>query len=383
MPWSGDSVVVAEKVTEANMVVGRSLVSLSGLVLGALLTACASAPPAEEKREYVFPPPPDEARFIFDTTLVSTAQVQKVENKSRFRMLVTGETLKGQGMPKPFDVTACRGRIYVSDTMARRVFVFDPVEGRSFDIGGSRPGALRKPMGVDTDANCNLYVADMSSSRVVVYDRDGNYITAMGGSDMFDRLSHVAVDQAGERVYVVDTGGVRSQNHRVRVFDAKSGDHLFDIGTRGSAEGEFNLPRGIAVAPDGTVYVVDAGNFRVQAFDRDGKFLRTFGSLGRSMGHFARPKGVATDLDGNVYVVDTSFGNFQIFDDQGQLLMFVGDRGSEGGPAEYMLPNGIGVDEDGRVYIVDQFFRKVDIYRPASLARTDGHLGVWFSLERE
>ncbi len=360
------------------MVKGRSLFSLSGLMLSVLLTACASAPPEAPQKEYVFPPPPDPARFVFETTLVSTAQVQDVDSKSRFRMMVTGERQKGKMMPKPFDVAVCKGRIYVSDTVARRVFVFDPVEGVSFDIGGSRPGILNKPMGVAVDANCNLYVADMSQSRIVLYDRDGGYITAMGGSSMFNRLTYVAVDPAGERVYAVDTGGVGTQEHRVRVFDVANGNHLFDIGTRGTGDGEFNLPRGIDVAPDGTVYVVDAGNFRVQAFSRDGEFLHSFGSLGRQMGQFARPKGIAVDPDGNVYVADTSFGNFQIFDAEGNLLLFIGDRGSSGGPAEYMLPSGMAVDENGRIYMVDQFFHKVDIFRPAQLATTDGYLGAWF-----
>lgn len=363
------------------MMVNRSLslMIFGGVLLAALLVGCASAPPEQqEQQEYIFPPPPDPARFIFDISLISTAQVDNVDEKSRFRMMVTGERQQGRMMPKPFDVAACRGRIYVSDTVASRVFVFDPVEERSFEIGTRRPGVLAKPMGLATDAECNLYVADMTQSRVVVYDRDGNFQRVMGGSEMFNRLSYIAVDDAGERLYAVDTGGVDTREHRVRVFAAKSGDHLFDIGTRGSAEGEFNLPRGIGVAPDGTVYVVDAANFRVQAFDREGEFLHTFGSLGRQFGQFARPKGLAVDSEGRVYVADTSFGNFQIFDDEGNLLLFIGDRGGEGGPAEYMLPNGMEVDEDGRVYLVDQFFHKVDIYRPADLPQTGGHLGAWF-----
>lgn len=361
------------------MRVTRSLASLCGLALAALLTACAAGPVDDAPpREFVFPEPPDEARFIFDTTLVSTAQVTRVEGRNRLRMMVTGENLRGKVLPKPFDVAACRGRIYVSDTVAGRVFVFDPVEGRSFEIGDRKPGALAKPMGLATDGDCNLYVADISQARVVVYDRDGNHLTALGGKEAFERLSYVAVDAAGERVYAVDTGGVSSRDHRVRVFDRTSGEHLFDIGTRGREPGEFNLPRGVAVAPDGTVYVVDSANFRVQAFDRDGDFLHSFGSLGRQLGQFSRPKGIAVDPEGRVYVADTSFGNFQIFDAQGELLLFIGSRGGQGGPAEYMLPNGIAVDEDGRVYLVDQFFSKVDIYRPAALARTDGHLGAWF-----
>lgn len=353
----------------------RAALSLLAIVL---VVGCAGPQVVEREPLPIFPPPPDEPRFMFENILFSTAQVAHVDRRNRLRLMLTGESLQGRSMPKPFDVAACKGRIYVSDTVAGRVFVFDPVEGRSFEIGVRRPGNLAKPMGLDTDAECNLYVADISQSRIVVFDRDGEYRTAMGGQEMFERLSYVAVDRQGERVYAVDTGGVRSRDHRVRVFAADTGEHLFDFGTRGVGEGEFNLPRGVTVAPDGTVYVVDSANFRVQAFDRDGNFLHAFGSLGRQLGQFARPKGIASDPEGRVYVVDTSFGNFQIFDAEANLLLFVGDRGNTGGPAEYMLPNGIGIDEDGRVYVVDQFYSKVDIYRPAALKQTEGHLGAWY-----
>jgi len=73
-----------------------------------------------------------------------------------------------------------------------------------------------------------------------------------------------------------------------------------------------------------------------------------------------------------VYVVDTAFGNFQLFTPEGDLLMFIGERSEQDGPARYMLPSGVYVDEDGRIYVVDQWFRKVDIFRPATLAAGEG-----------
>jgi len=177
-------------------------------------------------------------------------------------------------------------------------------------------------------------------------------------------------------LYAVDTGGVRSERHHIRVFDLQSGEHLFDIGKRGSGQGDLNLARDIAVGPDGNLYVVDGGNFRVQVFDPDGNFVRQIGSIGVSTGQFSRPKGIDTDSNGNVYVTDSAFGNFQIFNAQGELLLFIGDRSETPGPAKYMLPGGLAVDEDDRVYMVDQYFRKVDVFRPAGLSASDGYLGA-------
>jgi len=184
---------------------------------------------------------------------------------------------------------------------------------------------------------------------VMVYDRDGKFLRKIGSEKMFDRISSVTVDPGGERVYAVDIGGVNSENHRVRVFDGATGNHLFDIGKRGKGAGEFNLPRDLAVGRDAQLYVVDGGNFRVQVFDAAGRYLHAFGSIGKQLGNFARPKEVATDRDGNVYVVDTAFGNFQLFSPEGDLLMFIGERSEQDGPARYMLPSGVYVDEDGRL----------------------------------
>ena len=126
--------------------------------------------------------------------------------------------------------------------------------------------------------------------------------------------------------------------------------------------------------PPHAAVIVDGGNFRVQIFDRNGRYLQSFGTAGKQLGTFARPKEVATDREGNVYVVDAAFGNFQIFNPEGELLLFVGDRSERDGPAKYMLPSGIAVDEDGRIYMVDQWFRKIEVYRPASLKLDAGFL---------
>lgn len=277
----------------------------------------------------------------------------------------------------PFDVTTCRGHVYVSDTTDRTVVAFDVAHRRVHDIGTRAPGTLLRPLGLSTDRDCNLYVADAERGQVMVFGRDGSFLRAVG-EKRFQRLTHVAVSTDGKRLFAVDTGLVAGSGHQVRVFDAVSGDHLLDIGRRGNRPGEFDLPQDAEVGPDDMLYVVDGANFRVQVFSLDGALVRVFGRVGRKAGQFSRPKGIALDPMGRVYVSDAAFGNFQLFDPQGELLLFVGRRSSRPGPAAYMLPAGIHVDEDGRVLLVDQFFRKVDVYRPAALPRELGFLGAWY-----
>ncbi len=348
-----------------------------------VLTGCnAGTPvkdtPAEEQEyEFVYPPAPETPRFYYETSFFHSGQLKGKSEEDSWREFLTGESAaqSGEGLSKPFDVTSCGGRVYISDTVRRHVAVFDLNSKTYFVIGEKEPGLLRKPLGLDSDSECNLYVADITLGTVVIYRADGSYKKSIGTHDWFHRLSHIAVDSQGQRLYAVDTGGVQTDEHRVRVFDIASGDHLFDIGTRGTEEGQFNLPKDINIGANGDIHVVDAGNFRVQVFDNKGNFKHAFGSVGNRTGQFSRPKGIASDADGNIYVSDVSLANFQIFNAQGELLMFIGNRTKENQPAGYMLPSGIDVDMDGRVYFTDQFFRKVDVFRPAALPKDGGVLG--------
>lgn len=346
------------------------------LAFAALLAGCAQAPrKAEPAREIVFPSPPEEARFVFERSLYTSADVAEEDKNTALRRALTGEDARGgQGMAKPYGIAASGGRVYVTDPVAQSVRVFDIPAKKFFNIGADPQDQLVQPLGLDLDAKLNLYVVDAVTKHVKIYDPQGKFLRLLGGPKMFVRPSGVAVSPAGDRVYVVDTGGVqRQEEHRVRVFDGASGAHLFDFGKRGTGEGEFNLARDAAIAPDGRVYVVDSGNFRIQVFDRDGKFVKAFGSVGRYPGNFARPREIAIDREGRVYVSDAAFGNLQIFDGDGQLLMHIGERSERDQPARYMLPSGVAVDRDGRVYVADEFFRRVDVFRPAALKPHEGH----------
>lgn len=354
--------------------------NLGMLLVAAWALVVAGCAPVQERAEadkpslLIYPPPPDEPRYAYERTIYGSADVTPRKKDAALKRTLTGERETSEGLAKPYAVTVHRGRIFVSDSADRFVKVFDVPEGRYFKIGDDELGPLMKPLGLDVDQAGNLYVADATAKAVMVYNRDGKFLRKIGSSKVFERLSSVTVDAVGQRVFVTDIGGVASDQHKIKVFDINTGQHLFDLGRRGIGPGEFNLPRDVAIGANGQIYVVDGGNFRVQVFDRGGKFISSFGSVGKQLGNFARPKEVATDPTGNIYVVDAAFGNFQIFNPDGDLLMFIGERSERDGPARYMLPSGIYVDEDGRVYMVDQWFKKIDIYRPAHLPESAGFL---------
>lgn len=331
-----------------------------------LLTGCASAPPLQESYEPapVFPPPPDEPRFIYERTLQTNEDVEQITGMERLKVLATGHSPEIRGLVKPYGVAVHQGRVYVTDTAQHAVLMFDIPGSHFSQFGMDEPGALRKPIGITISQQGEVYVADALARRVFVYNLAGAYLRTLGSDELLRRPAGVAISPDGKRLYVVDVGGLDSNNHDVQVFDPHSGAHLQTIGTRGIGKGQFNLPLQDATGPDGTLYVVDGGNFRVEAFDPNGQFLFSFGEVGRFPGQFARPKGIATDAAGNIYVVDAAFGNVQIFDNKGRVLMFIGSRDNAGKPGKFFLPSGVAVGEDGRIYMADQYFRKIDVFKP-------------------
>lgn len=348
------------------MSVARMYGLLQIVLAVALLASCAQPPqaPTKPKAPALWPAPPEQPRYIYAGVLRNAQSVPDDSEQSRMKRLLTGAEDNLSSFRKPLAVAAAGGRVYVSDTEGRRIFVFDIPRRRTFAFGFRFEGELKKPAGLALDQAGHVYVVDSTARRLIVYDALGLFLRAIDGREWV-RPTGVAVDRQGERIYIVDTGGVESLSHRVFVY-GRDGKKIQVIGTRGGGPGQFNLPVDAAVGADGTLYVLDAGNFRVQAFDPAGRHLRSFGSIGNGLGQFARPRGIAVDDDGNVYVSDASFGNVQVFNPQGELLIPLGRSGNEDEPGRYLLPAGVAVDEAGLVYIVDQFFHKVEVLRRLS-----------------
>ncbi|WP_207063256.1 hypothetical protein [Motiliproteus sp. SC1-56] len=359
---------------ETNMITNtlNTISRLTTCMTLVLLFGC-SAPQKVEKPIIPFPKPPDEARFYFQDLIYTSADIIPEDEDARMSRVLAGAARTGEGFMKPYDVSAHKGRIFVSDTNKRQIYLIDRREGKFTTFPEEGPFAFKKPMGLDNDGQGNLYVIDTVKESIAIFDRDGVFLREIAKPDSFHRATGIAVNSEGTRAYVVNTGGVDSEEHNIKVIDLNSGELLYTIGKRGTAEGQFNLPKDVAIGQNGRLYVVDSGNFRVSILEPDGTHVKSFGELGVEFGRFARPKGIALDPDNNIYVMDSNFGNFQIFNQEGQLLMFIGERGGVNVSASYMLPAGIEVDEDGRVYVVDQFFRKVEVYRPASVAEYEGY----------
>jgi uncharacterized repeat protein (TIGR01451 family) len=169
------------------------------------------------------------------------------------------------------------------------------------------------------------------------------------GWTAFNLPRGVAIGSDGS-VYVVDT------NNLIQKFDS-NGNFITKWGSYGSSDGQFKGPYGIAVGSDGLVYVADTYNHRVQKFDSNGNFITKWGSQGSGNGQFSYPNGIAIGPDGSVYVADTNNNRIQKFDSSGNFIAKWGSPGSSNGQFSY--PIGIAIGIDGFVYLADTYNNRI------------------------
>jgi DNA-binding beta-propeller fold protein YncE len=204
--------------------------------------------------------------------------------------------------------------------------IADPYEGGEVSkpaqaaVGqqGSLPGQLNRPRDLAFAPDGSLYVADTDNHRIQHLSQSGQVLhvwgsfadilagAAPGGS--FNQPWGIAVGPDGS-VYVADTW-----NHRIQKFTA-GGEFVQMWGVFGQAEdpSAFWGPRDVMVDPAGRVFVTDTGNKRVVVFDSQGQYLAQFGSFGLDSGQFDEPVGLAMDAAGRVYVTDTWNQRVQVF----------------------------------------------------------------------
>jgi DNA-binding beta-propeller fold protein YncE len=168
-------------------------------------------------------------------------------------------------------------------------------------------------------------------------------------------------------LYVAD-----SRNNRILHLDP-TGTILHEWGTFGDANvpsapapiGTFNEPWGVAVGPDGSVYVTDTWNHRVQKFTATGTPLTMWGQYGLpgTIEGFWGPRGIAVDRNGRVYVADTGNKRIMVFDKNGGYLTEFGSAGLD--PGQFDEPVGLAIGNDGIVYVTDTWNQRVQSFIPS------------------
>ena len=255
--------------------------------------------------------------------------------------------------------TDSQGRLYVFQRKDPAVLVFDP-DGKFLRSWGS--GQFKRPHGfkiVDDLA----YLTDQLDNVAMIYTLEGKLLKQLGtrgqpsdtgcedwhnlpqrAAGPFNHPTEMMPGPSGD-LYVTD--GYR--NSRVHRF-TRDGELIQSWGQPGKTEpGEFHLPHTLAISPDGTLYVSDRANARVQIFTPDGKFIGMWTGMGG-------PNDIARDKNGIFYLLEqataTSKPSVSVRDGNGAVL------------TRWEMPHahGMGIDSSGSIYVGRTKELRVDKY---------------------
>jgi DNA-binding beta-propeller fold protein YncE len=213
--------------------------------------------------------------------------------------------------------------------------------------------------GLAVDAQDRVYVLNRGTHPVIVFDREGNLLTSWGDG-LFQRAHGAGVGPDGS-IYCTD-----DELHVVYKFTPE-GKLLQTIGNKGQASDTgyepdwhdffwslttithggppFNRPTGVAVTPEGTIYVADGyGNARVHKFAPDGTLLLSWGEPGYLPGQFRLPHFICVDRQERVWIPDRENSRLQIFDSQGKFL----DQWED-----FIRPTDVQIDKNDIVYVTE------------------------------
>lgn len=268
----------------------------------------------------------------------------------------------------PTGIAVTDTEVFVSDARNARIQVFN-LDGRfkrQFGAKGDGPGQLGRPMNLIIEGD-ELSVADYWNDRIQVFGLDGVPRRVIGragsGPGEFNAPGGVAVAPNGD-LFVADFYNQRIQHLRA---DGSFIKQWGNSGEAGVCAGEFNYPTDVALSRDGTLYVADGYNDRIQVFSNSGRFLRKWGGpfavniFGPFNGWFATVTGIAVDDRGSVFVADFYNNRIQKFAPDGTFLTAFGERGN--GPGQFDHAIAVAVARDGTVFVADYVNNRIQKWR--------------------
>ncbi len=186
----------------------------------------------------------------------------------------------------------------------------------------------------------HIFLTDMRNSRMVVLEAMTLKLAGSFGDKELSYPHDAEFDKAG-RLLVADTG-----NNRIAIYEVNGAQAKLVGELKGLAG-----PEGVAVAPDGRVIVTNTRNANLSVF-RDGKLERTVGGYGSRDGEFANPHDVEAAADGSIWVVDSGNDRVQVFDAGFK------HRASIGPAMKMNSPKYVAFDAD-RVWVADEYNHRI------------------------
>lgn len=323
-------VLAAHSSRNARTGIVGTLAALSAFALTmTMLAGCASTGITADLVYY--PSPPTPAHVVHLKSFDRLADL--VPSQPSFLDMIRG-TGAGPFVVSPAGIAYSNPNLYICDTGAGTVLVWNLATGEGSVVGGGKDAALVKPVAVAVEDGA-VYVADTGRGEVVAFGADGNPLRSFKPDDR-DAYQPVAVAVRRGKLFVADIAA-----HAIDVFSTIDGAHRGSFGSPGGDLGDLYFPTGVATDVAGRVYVSEMMNGRVQVFDTDGEAMLAMGQPGDRYGDMAQPKHLAVGPDGVIFIADAQFARVHLFDGEGRFLMLLG--GGDGAFGNTPMPLGVTV----------------------------------------
>ena len=212
-----------------------------------------------------------------------------------------------------------KGTFFVSDSELKYVVQLDETGAPIKQIG---EGLLKRPTGIARDSSKGrVYVSDTHAHDIKVFNDEGELIDVIGsrGTKIGEFNSPTHVSFAHGNLYVTDTF-----NTRVQVL-TDTGDFKREFGRRGTFLGDLVRPKGVTTDSEGNIYVIESLHDHLLVYNSKGEFLLPIGGTGTDIGQFYLPAGVWSDKQDRIYIADMFNGRIVI------LQYLGGKKASESG----------------------------------------------------
>ena len=224
------------------------------------------------------------------------------------------------------------------------------------------PG-VNSPRGVRVAANGQVYITDYWNQRIEYMNGNGTGAQAFGFRGDPSQLG--AINFAWDSAVQPGTGDIfvaNRESNQVEIFSPTGTPVGTPFGGNGSGNGQFSFPQGIAFAPDGTLLVDDSGNDRIQRFtmkagNASAAWDATYGQKGTGVtsppGDLNNPTGIAVAPDGTVWVADTLNNRIQSMSASGVWNAPISKTTGTGHQIGFKVPWGVTVAPDGSIWVSD------------------------------
>jgi len=282
----------------------------------------------------------------------------------QLKSIITGK----ESFTRPRSVCVDRfGNIIVADTFNNRIQKIDP-EGKAqvLDVKLSADSSLNLPSGIVVDQDGDIIIADTNNytiKKLSISDQSISVLGTSGDIDLFfsnfDHPIGIATDKEGT-LFVADYFGHKvfqvTKDGKISTF-AGCGQQGFDDGPKSSAM--FCFPFGVAVDSEGNVFVSDSGNHRIRKIDTTGLVTTVAGELqgykdgNRKEARFDYPAHIAIDSQGNIYVADEWNNRIRRINRNGDVITI--------GIEENLLcrPSGIAIRPNSNILIADTLHNRI------------------------